>query len=611
VTRHLDSVRAGVRRWATAGNTRLGLAEFGLYVVLALVVMWPVPLHLASRFAGGGDPSYYFWLNWAVGQMIRHGHLAWHIPGVVYPVGSDIRLLDGQLPTLIGGLFNAVFNPFLAFNLGLVTGTLLNCWAGRRIGRLFSPHRQVWILTAVAFATAPCIAQRLRTHFTLYFAFAAALLVEEAVRVARGDHPVRPVRLGLLLFLAYLCGVYFLVFGGLAYVLIVGLSSSRVRGLLRNAGKLAAGLAIGLVLVSPFLVNRLTLDRFDRAHGYSPVMLSNMIVAESDGYSIVTQSKKETVQLPGQSTLRANFRGAKAAETVDFPGYLLLAAIAGLILLRFPLRWPLLVTAMALWILTLGPSPRINGHYFFTSAGGQPVAFMPYTALAPIPGLGTMRVPTRASFAMAAVLSVPFALSAHWLFGRLRSRWQRWTVYAVAAGLVVTSLGLPVGAARIEGDARFHHALEEVAARTGPGQSMVTVPADCVTNGLLLSVYFQVLHRTPLVGCQASSAALPWQSVYRYYAPSAALASLRCQPWREGPFGGLPFTDRDRFTPAALAALRRELGVRFLLVGTWALAQPRCARLRSLVPELRRRYDVLGEDQRWILIDTAVAPGTP
>jgi hypothetical protein len=603
VRKGLDAARAGLRRRFTGRGPLLGLAEFTFYVLLALVLMWPVPLHMTSTFAGGGDARYYPWLNWAVGNMLKHGRIGWHVPGVVWPVGSDIRLLDGQLPTLIGGLWNLVAGPFLAYNLGLITATLLNAWAGRRLGRLVSNRRAVWVMTAVAFSTAPAIATRLRAHFTLYFAFAAALLIEEGVRVARGDHPVRPIRLAVLLFVAYLTGIYFLLFGGIAYVLLVGLSTQRLRVLGRNALGVAIGAGIAFALTTPFLAERLSLARFDRAHGHSPFLLQNMLVAEGDGFSFIAQPRKAWLQLPGQDTLRKNFRGTKSAETVAFPGYLLLLAIAGLLLLRLPLRWPLLATALAIWLFSLGPSLKINGHYFFTTSSDHPVAFMPYTGLGALPGLGSIRTPNRASFTVAAILAVPFAMSMDWLLGRLPARWKQWAVYAAVAGLVATNLFVSVSATKLEGNHVVHGALVEVSDRVRPGQTMLEVPADCLSNGLLLSVDLQILHHTPLIGCQASPSSVAWDSVFKYYGRSAALASLRCTPSVEGPFKGLPFSSRDRFTPKALEALHRELGVRFLLVAKRFLDQPRCQRLQGVVP-LLRRYDVLGEDRQWMVIDT-------
>jgi len=583
----------------------LNVAEWALYVMVALLLMWPVPLHFGSSVAGNGDVHYYLWLTWAVGQMIRHGHLALHIPNVIWPFGSDVRLLDGQVPTLIGGLWQAVVgSPYVAFNLALMTGTLLNIWAGRRLGKLFTDRRAVWIITALAFATAPAIATRMRAHFTLYFAFAVALLVEEAVKVARGDRPVKPVRLGLLLFLAYLCSIYYLVFGAMAFFLIVALSGrTQVSSFPKAVARMAAGAALALVLLLPFLLPRLQLERTNREHGANTVLLRNTFLSEPDVLSIVTQPKHAWLQLPGQAFLRRNFRDQGGAETDAFPGYLLLlGGIGGLALLRLPLRRSLLATTLILWMFALGTSPKLDGKFAFVTASGQPVAYMPYAALMHLPGMGSLRTPVRVSFTIAAVLAVPFALSLEWLFARAKEAWQRWAVGGVAVALLVTNLLLPIGVTRLFGSPGVHRGLEAVAARARPGDTMLTVPTDCRSDKLLWSVDLQILHRTPLVGCQASLAAIPWQEALDVYGGSAALASLRCAPGFLGPFT-VPFTRQDAFRRADLGQLRKQLGVRFILVARWALRAPACGWLAPAVAKLQR-FDVLGADKDWMVIDT-------
>ena len=112
--------------------------------------------------------------------------------------------MDGLLPSVMGGPWNLVAGPLLAFNLTILTLTLLNMWAGGRIGRLFSDHPGVWIVTGIAFAMAPGDRDEdVRPPF-LYVGFSAALLLmEQAIRIARDDHRSSPFLIGGLFFLAY------------------------------------------------------------------------------------------------------------------------------------------------------------------------------------------------------------------------------------------------------------------------------------------------------------------------------------------------------------------------------------------------------------------------
>jgi hypothetical protein len=570
-------------------------AEGAVYVGVALLMMWPVTVHLASRFAGWKDAQYYTWLNWSVGQMIRSGHIGLRLPGAVYPYGLDLRLVDGQLPTLIGGLWNAVAGPYLAQNLGLMTGTLLNLWAGRRIGALFSERREVRALTAIAFATAPSIAARLDVHFTLYYAFPAALLVEDAVRVARGDHPIRPIRLGLLLLVAYLCGIYVLVFGAIAYALIVVYSIRPLSAFPRALTRGAAGVAIALVLMSPFLWARIQHDRADAAEGLDTVLLKRTFIAEADALSIAAQPTTSTVELPGAERLSRSFR-VNVAESTLFPGFLLLGGVAGLVCLRSPMRWPLLIAASGVWLFSLGSSLKVDGTFAFT-AGGAPVAWLPYTALINVPGLGSLRSPNRASVAIAAVLAVPFAMSAAWLFERSSARRQRIALVLVAGIVMTTNLLIPIHEGTVPGDEDVHRALVEVAQLARPGDTILRVPADCDTGGML----FQVLHRTPEVSCGSSAAAISWSELGAYR-ESAPLAALRCNPARLGPVT-TDFRSAVSFGAHDIAELRQSFGVRFFLIDLRRARSDRCSNVKPALSTLER-YEHLGEDENLLVVDT-------
>jgi predicted secreted protein len=578
--------------------------EAALFVAVALVLMWPLSFRLSSAFAGWKDSQYYVWLMWRVGQMLRDGVFSTHISGVVWPYGIDIRLLDGQGPTLIGGLWNVVAGPYLAYNLGLMTGTLLNLWAGRRLGRLFSERRAVWVLTAIAFATAPSIAARLEVHFTLYYAFPTALLVEEAIRVARGDRPLRPLRLGILLFVAYLCGIYQMIFGAIAFALIVLFSVSALSALPRLLLKAAAGAGVALLLMSPFLAARLEADRQNRATGHGTVLLGNTLVAEADALSIVAQPSSSTFDLPGAARLRRTFR-QNVHESTIFPGFLAIASLAGLLLLRTRLRWPALVATLGTWLLALGSSLKIDGVFSVTGTSGA-VAWLPYAALMRSPGLGSLRSPNRASFALAALMVAPVGLSLDWLLRRFPRVWQQGIVIGAAMSMLATNLLIPISESTVPGGASMQAGLREVAARAQPGQSMVGVPADCET----WAIVFQIEHHAPFVGCNTSRSAIPWAEL-SLYRDSSALAALRCNPRHIGELT-TRFTQSVPFGPEDLLALARDLGVRFFLVDLGRLRAARCADVRERVLPVLMRYELLGADGGWMIIDTgSLAPATP
>jgi hypothetical protein len=563
-------------------------------------MLWPLTFALGSHIAGWRDAQYYTWASWKAGELIASGDLALRLRDIVWPYGIDLRLIDGHLPTLIGGLWNLVAGPELAQNLTLLSGTGLNLWAGRRLGKAFSGDRAVWVLTAIAFATAPAIAARLEVHLPMYFAFPVALLVEEAVRVARGDHAIRPLRLGVILFVAFLCGIYFLIFGSIAFALLVLLAASP-RGLPRILLRAAMGIAVVVVLMSPFLAARLAIDRAESVDGRSLVPLENTLRAEADGLSILSQPSSATVDLPGMARLREHFRPLIHESTI-FPGFLLLGGIAACLFLRSPLRWPLLFTSLIVWLLALGTSPKLDGRFLVqTGDPAQPVVFLPYTALVHVPGLAGLRSPNRAGFTLAAILVAATAQGLAWLFATHRGRLRHAAFAGIAGALLLPNLLIPIHVLDVASPS-LRRALLAVANRVEPGDSMLEVPGDC--PGQTHDVVYQILHRTPLIGCQTSTQVIPWRSDLELYGSSAAFAALRCDP---GSIGRkpTPFTRAERFEPADAAALREEMGVRFYLIDLRAAA--RCERVAEAARILRSSFEVLGRDDRWVVVDAGPA----
>lgn len=572
-----------------------GVGEWALYLGAGLSLLWPVTLQPTTSFVGAGDAEHYVWQGWRLAGLIRTGEiLSMRVPDVVWPYGGDLRLIDGVLPALVSGLWNLVAPAPLAYNLSLLAAALLNMWAGRRLARAITSERPAWVLTALAFGTAPPVTIRFFGHMHLAFAFAAPLIVAEAVRVVRGGLPVRPVRLGLLLFLAYLCSIYYLLFGALAYgVIVVVGRRPAVRDLLRAA----AGGALLLVLMLPFLVPRLQLERAERAAGRDPVLLGDAFAFTPDSLSVAVQPPDATVELPG-ARLRERF-SPNVVENTLFPGLLPLLAIGGLLLVRTRLRRPLLAAAGALWLLALGPSLRFDGSWVLDRADGSPVSWLPYRALLALPGLGSLRTPSRAGFTLAAVLTAGLVVCLGWLFGHVRRPGRRAALFAAAALMIVPNHKL-VNAGSLEVTPQVERALVEISHRALPGESLLRIPADCVEPEHQ-TIKLQILHRAPVVGCQHTHSAIPWFSSLDLYARSAELAAVRCLQsyigFRPAPFG------EERFEVQDLEGLHRDLGVRFILVDKRMLYRPECEAVQAAVPVLRGAFRPLAEDDLWILFD--------
>ncbi len=569
-----------------------------MYVVAIVLVMWPGIWHARTQILGAGDDArYYTWLGWRMGRLIAHGHLfPFHVGDVIHPFGLDLRLLDGYLPSYVSGLFNLVVGPVLAFNLTFVTGAILNVLAARALARRLSPRRLVYTVAAVAFLTAPPIALNVQLGLLpLFWAFTAPLLVADALDVVTGARGVRPVRLAVLLVLAYLCSVYFVVFGGIAYGVIVGIAAIRARDW-RIAKATAAGVLIAGIALLPFIVPRIQFDHTESARGVDTELLGDSNFFSADALSLFAQPTRSTFLLPRPTAIEKSIVRLPdvrhAIEATIFPGLLLLVGFVVFLTKRDRRRLPLWVTAAVLFAFGLGPSLKVAGNFVW-QRGDSPVSWLPYRLLLAVPGLGALRAPVRVEYVLVAVLVAATALALHRLIEAAPTR--AWITGAGAGVLLATNLLVPLPTTTFTTTAASESALRQIAPLARPGDTVLSVPADCDPAFVSL----QVFHHTPVVGCAGSFAANPWSKL-RALTGSAALTKLRCD---RTAYGRLTTTDTptDPFTAADVAALRKELGVRFVVIDHTKLGA-QCPAVESALPVLRG-YRRLGQDTRYEVID--------
>jgi hypothetical protein len=572
-----------------------------VYAAAIVLVLWPGILHARTQILGAGDDArYYTWLGWSMGRSIAHGHVVpFHVGDVIHPFGLDLRLLDGYLPSYVSGLFNLVVGPVLAFNLTFVVGAILNVYGARVLARRLTGMRVVQVIASVAFLTAPPIALNVQLGLLpLFWAFTAPLLVADALDVAKGVRPVRPIRLSVLLVLAYLCSVYFLVFGGLAYAVIVGISALRQREG-RGVPAMAGAAAIAVLVLLPFIVPRVQFDRQESTHGVDTELLSDGNFFSADAASIVAQPTRSTFLLPRPTFVEKSIVRLPdvryALEATIFPGFLLLVGFVVFLFARERRRLPIWVAAAVLFVFGLGPSLKVGGNFVW-KRDGTPVSWLPYRVLLAIPGLGALRAPVRVEYVLVALLVAATVLALTRVLADAPHRIV--SLVTVGAGvLLATNLLVPVPTTGFNATPASAGALHEIALHARPGDTVLSVPADCDPAFASL----QVFHHTAVVGCAGSFAANPWSKL-RVLTRSTAFDKLRCDQTAYGRIRTAP-TALAPFGAADIAALRRDFGVRFVVVDRSKLV-PGCARVVQALAVLRAHRS-LGGDARFEVIDLA------
>jgi hypothetical protein len=254
------------------------------------------------------------------------------------------------------------------------------------------------------------------------------------------------------------------------------------------------------------------------------------------------------------------------------------------------------LSAGVLLVFGLGPSLKVAGNFVWKD-GTTPVSWLPYRLLLAVPGLGALRAPVRVEYVLVAVLVAATAIALQRIVDAAPGR--LWLVGVIAGVLLATNLLVPLPTTDTTTTAASRAALHRIATTAEPGDTVLGVPADCDPSFVSL----QRFHHAPVVGCAGSFAANPWSKL-RTIANHPAVAKLRCD---RATYGRLESEtpNEGSLTSADLEGLRRDLGVRFLVVDRSKLGAA-CDAVTAAVPLLEQfrslggdgRYDVVDLDQR-------------
>jgi hypothetical protein len=193
----------------------------------------------------------------------------------------------------------------------------------------------------------------------------------------------------------------------------------------------------------------------------------------------------------------------------------------------------------------------------------------------------------------------------------LGAYWERWTrrgrtlAGIAATALLLTNLQLPINTASVEIAPEEQSWLRAIADRAQPGDVVLNMPSDCLGQMGRQAVW-QMYHKLPFVGCQGYTAQLPVYSGMDAYL-TESMAAVRCMPSVFSRRAGLPFASTLVLLPDDISRLRRDLGVRFVVIDKVALGElPECreGRLNGEVDGLRTWYSVVGESTDILVLDT-------
>lgn len=206
------------------------------YVVLALCLTWPLPLHLGTHLPGSpsGDTGVYVWNLWVFGHEVSQGRLPFYTSSILSatpqlgPVNLSLHnyttfanVLALPLTPWIGTV--AAFNVIYIFNVAL-TGFAMYLLAREVIGR----HHESWLAGAL-FTACPMLIARGTAHFSLVAAAPLPLFCLFLSRAIRFQRPRDAMFAGLIVAWAAFCDAYYAVYCLLLAVFMLAAHTLQVR----------------------------------------------------------------------------------------------------------------------------------------------------------------------------------------------------------------------------------------------------------------------------------------------------------------------------------------------------------------------------------------------
>ncbi len=388
----------------------LNLAIYGLYVLVAVVMTWPLVMVLSSQFAGYpfGDAHEMTRHIWWIKHALQTGQPLIFQPLLGYPDGiQGVILWSDPLQFFPGWLF-AFFMPLpAAYNLFALLTLALNGWGAYWLVWKLTNTRTAALLGGLTFMTAPVIQGHLAGgHGGLLVQWPLPLLVYSLLQVVSSHLTVDRQKPKLYMLLAIVFFVLTplghtlqLIYAVLPLVAVLGVTVILRRdwwALLRLVMVSAVGSALLLIFLLPV---------FNSTFGTSAYTAEGGGVEYSaDLLGIVTPSFKHP--LYGQLEYTHQVLGVNIVEGSSYVGI-----IAGMLLLLAlwkvkASRWWLALGGVA-WVLSLGPLLKVLDQPIPIHLGTYDTYLtLPYALVYNLPGFSLARTPGRFDFLLALVVAV-------------------------------------------------------------------------------------------------------------------------------------------------------------------------------------------------------------
>jgi hypothetical protein len=401
---------------------------------LTVAYTWPLALHFRSAVAAHdrGDPLLVTWILWWSTHKVPLTTAWWNAPAF-YPSPGVFAFSENLLglAPIAWPIIVITKSPLAAYNASFVLSYVLSGLGAYFLGFVLTRRHDAAALSALAFAFAPYRLSHTH-HLQLLSSYWMPVAIA-ALHLYVDDPRPRWAALfaGSWLMQALACGYYFFYLTLFAGLWLAWLGRRRLTA--RAWIPLGAFWLAAAIVLAPVLSGYRTIQA---GYGFkrSPVEIVNYS-ADIAGLWSAPPDSLVWSWLSG-------LNGGVSSESQQFPGLTVVVLACAAIALAMERRTArgttafYVVTAILMWLLSLGPRPALHGGTLDVPG--------PYALLAALPGFDGMRVPARLWMVSVVCLSACAALA----LARIQAPRTRRIVFAVAAlGLLADGWPRAIGVA--------------------------------------------------------------------------------------------------------------------------------------------------------------------
>ena len=459
-------------------------ASLAVYVLLSLLLTWPLAQHLATHFPSSNtDVFNVYWGNWWVRTALASGQNPYVTDYLIYPVGFNLATF--AFSPFLASLWiplSWIVSPIAAYNLVVLATIVLCCLAMDQLVRYLTGNGWAALVAGISFGFAPILAGQRASHLNLSMVAWipwSTLFLTRLMRQARTrDAVLLAVTIGLAFLTRLHVGVLVVLFLIIYFAGLLLVERSRWHR--RVFAHLSLAGLLTVLLVSPLIVY--VVQALNQPGGESLIRWQAEI-NQADLLAYVLPTLQHPLLGPWTRPVYEQ-QFENNTQYWAFVGIvpLLLALFIAVTRPRRALPW--LLTGFFFFVLALGPIPRLNGSVY-------PQVTLPYGwALTLFSTIG-FDIPNRFNLAMMPALSVLTGLACAEIATRTG---KRWPLLILSLLIVGEYLVIPLPVEPAPADSAFYDQL----AADGEEYAIVDFPLERAPGEV--HRYWQTRHTKPIVG---------------------------------------------------------------------------------------------------------------